>query len=149
MREILFRGRDEQGQWQHGNLVRYTEDDGEQVTCIVSTARSEISAEVVFVPVDENTVGQYVGLKDCDGMKIYEGDIVRIEDNHSGDSSNEEVKFFKGVFGIDNWTKDTRNRSLTTMNFFMPRIGLYDDEQEYKVKVIGNIYDNKELLSHK
>lgn len=130
MREIKFRGKDEQGQWHYGNLVRYTEDDGEQVTCIVSTARCEISAELVFVPVDEKTVGQFTGLQDDDGNDMYEGDVIRVFSlwyNGNCYIGVHNAQF--AIFAADNGA---------LLGYFRGKAPLRH--------IIGNIYDNPELM---
>lgn len=73
---------------------------------------------------DKLILMQYTGLKDKDGVEIYEGDYLL--DGHSGGRG--EVKFYKGAFIVefDNEMQD-----------------LYDWTYEY---VIGNIYENLELL---
>lgn len=60
-------------------------------------------------------------------------------DNEKDVSSNSEVKFRNGVFGIENWTK----KYLTTLSFFI--LDSNNDEQEYSVEVIGNIHDNPDI----
>jgi len=137
MREIKFRGKDDQGQWNYGNLVRYTEDDGEQVTCIVSTARNEISAEVVFVPVDENSVQQFTCLHDKNGNEIYEGDILELVVTYKGKPVKSprirKVVWKNSGFCIVNKHNDcVCERSVTC------------EDLEYTV--IGNIYDNHDLI---
>lgn len=67
---------------------------------------------------------QYTSLKDKNGKEIYEGDII----NNEGTRQKYEVIFHKGCFCI--------NRSVLGYHIF----------NENKVEVIGNIYENPELI---
>lgn len=134
MREIKFRGiQKTTGSWIYGDLMHDTEGG-----CYIYPMDSVglYAANIVVA----TTVGEFTGLRDKNGKEIYEGDIVCITDNENDDSSNSEVKFRNGVFGVENWTK----KCLTTLNFFM--LDSNNDEQEYSIEVVGNIYDNRELL---
>jgi uncharacterized phage protein (TIGR01671 family) len=80
--------------------------------------------------VNSETIGQYTGLYDKNGKEIYEGDIVEI--TRPCILERGEVKFINGCFDIK--SKDTL-------------LMLYQCEiNNFKLKVIGNIYDNPELL---
>lgn len=88
--------------------------------------------------VDENTICQYTGLTDKNGKKIFEGDVVK-------DSA--------GVCGVVKFGLYTAGFSIpdTNQGFYIefPEESLYRKELGYwenKVIVIGNIYDNPELL---
>lgn len=82
---------------------------------------------------------QFTGLKDVDGKKIFEGDIIQdINDNNSlrygKDNNLTPVEFYNGSFGI----------SVIFDGAFVP---LYPyDVDGFKFKVVGNIYQNSELL---
>lgn len=91
-------------------------------------------AELQTFEVIPETVGQYTGLTDKNGNKIFEGDIVKVTDDY-GETNQCScgigyVLFYDGVWYIDNEVND----------------GLYDVNKIYYVEVIGNIHDNPELL---
>lgn len=118
MREIEFRGKSViSGKWVYGWLNATTEEDGEHYwidQCLCAEGGINCAYQV-----DLETVGQYTGLKDKNGKKIFEGDIVRYIDN----DLIEYVEFIDGVFFAGS------------------------EELRYAYcEVIGNIYDNPELL---
>lgn len=132
MREILFRGkRIDNGEWVEGAYMpHYYSTRYGKVAAIFTN--DDVLCKTYRFPVDPATVGQYTGLKDKNGKRIFEGDIV--EHHAQGDIIVNR--------GVVNW--DVKNarwaHQLTTMNpdftFFKP------DAYE----VIGNIHDNGELM---
>jgi len=82
-----------------------------------------------------NNLMQYTGLKDKNGIEIYEGDIISVSNNYVLIGNCEIV--WKGC-GF--WFKVVDFTSETYENLFVY------DEAGYALKVIGNIYENPELL---
>jgi hypothetical protein len=82
--------------------------------------------------VDPETVGQWTGLVDKNGTKIFEGDIL-------------EGNIFENEMAVVSW-KDESAMFLATMllTSFCPIISLQNIGDEYRI--IGNIHDNPELL---
>lgn len=136
MREILFRGkRKDNGQWIYGYLIKgknYLTE--EPVTAIVELdatffPRSEIAGYEEVIP---ETVGQWTGLVDCHGVKIFEGDIHGIPRwvvTYCG-NVNEGYGMNAG------WYVQRDN--------FECWVELENTEEN---NIIGNIHDNPELLT--
>ena len=126
MCEILFRGkRLHDGKWVEGCLVKAV--GGE---CMILPITTEHYGGVEFSAgfhCDPATVGQYTGLTDKNGKKIFEGDIV-----HNGAGDPGVVVWIYGSFAIH--FSDGEDWDVCQYV-----------KEEY-TEVIGNIYDNPELL---
>ena len=128
MREILFRGkRTDNGEWIYGDLIQ-------NVDCLkIREQEKSIKKITKSYEVDLETVGQFTGLLDKNGKKIFEGDIVLglfLFDM----SINAVVKFRDGAFGLE-W----RRGEIIEFNAFTSLCNI-------TYEIIGNIYDNPELL---
>lgn len=134
MREIEYRGkRKDTEEWIYGSLVI---DDDKYYICLgISEYIKKDDYEVYMIEVDPETVGQYTGLKDKNEVKIYENDILAYKDWEGETIIDGVVKY--GVFncsccnGVYGWYIDEGD------------IRMCEDNE---LEVIGNIYDNPELL---
>lgn len=151
MREILFRGkRTDNGEWVEGDLVQGV---GKQKGLMfIWSEDKRVPMEVFESNVIPETVGQYSGWKDKKGQKMFEGDIVELESRGYYPTIDRGVVIFKdGCFGIEYQTAIARKYGWEKT---FHRIGTTDKWQDmsasgtitYTYEVIGNIYDNPELL---
>lgn len=131
MREILFRGKlKSNDEWSFGNL-----NVSLRSIVIITPDKTPIGKYGQIIP---ETVGQFTGLTDKNGKKIFEGDIVTYctSTNKATNKESHEVVFEtrgeSGYFGI-------KISKIETWGFC---IGV----PAKLMKVIGNIYDNHELL---
>ena len=129
MREILFRGkRIDGGGWVEGDLARRKSRFAPQL----NTTYGISDAFGVFCAVDPETVGQYTGLTDKNGKRIFEGDICN-------------CRKFECVGKIE-WCEYDASFDF----YVLCGGGVYDSENLYdyadELEIIGNCYDNPELL---
>ena len=137
-REILFRGQTRRkgekvrisgepvdSNWVYGGIF-----PGEGDFSIIYQTKPKIEKFTVY----SDTVGQFTGLTDKNGTRIFEGDIVKQEFSKFRQSTNGICEFHDGSFGLK--IKDLG------IEKFLPFACICNATY----KVIGNIYDNPELL---
>ena len=143
MREILFRGkRVDNGEWVEGYLYRISEY---QNPFIMIKDRHAESYEV-----DPETVGQFTGLTDKNGKRIFEGDILRGFEYPF--CSNGEFNYFAEIV----WFDDSSAFGIYTFKNPKSNVrGISEGNIDYleyfnvdKWEVIGNIHDNPELIGN-
>ena len=145
MREILFRGkRTDDGKWVSGRNILLSEEGyayivqtGLQIAMLGSDGNACVTMMMPSCEVDPKTVGQFTGLTDKNGKKIFEGDIVVCRKEISGNWIDYcvEIGFVEmkhGAFGLHR-----------KQGYYRP---FKDWLEDYEYEVIGNIHDNPELL---
>ena len=114
MRDILFRGkRIDNGEWVEGDFVHLPHG-------VVILANG-------YANIDPETVGQYTGLTDKNGVKIFEGDVLTLDGED-------------GFFVLE-FQEDTARFVMSGDSMVVD----FDNFWSYEVEVIGNIHDNPEL----
>ena len=131
MREILFRGkRTINGDWVYGDFVRGNERKSLRDSIFVYDSETQSFNDYEINP---STLGQYTGLKEKNGKRIFDGDIVKVLQGKDKDIAY--VGFENGAFMLYPKTGNIYERTLWEY--------WYND---WDVEVIGNITDNPELL---
>ena len=132
VRTIIFRGkRIDNGEWVYGDLQH---DYNGEPRCISDYCGAN--------PVDPSTVGQYTGLKDKNGKRIFEGDILSIpfEEDRSPYEEN-SIYYENGEVYFDT----ERYGWYVRFREYNEEISLWEYDNT-DIEVISNIYDNPELL---
>ena len=154
-REILFRGQTRK----RGEKVRMdgTPVDGNWVYGGIFPGEGDFSVIYSAHPVEKHvvhadTVGQYTGLNDKHGVRIFEGDVIQVGD---------DIYTFVVEFGKCGGTRNCKDFGY--LGFYLrphndetrrcARFGLRDDIcywlTEYRLEIIGNIHDNPEMMERK
>ena len=125
MREILFRGQKENGEWLYGDLVHY----GDKILIFSENAQNSPD----YYEVKSETVGQFTGREDAyiNGTEVYEGDIIE----------NCDTQALQIVY----WNEDEAAWYCRYVEDEKRIVSLSDSLGNLN-KVVGNIHENKELL---
>ena len=137
MRDILFRGkRTDNGEWVYGyyTKARYYLNDKEMHVIFAPDGEAFPRCEFSdYEEVDPETVCQFTGLYDKDGRKIFEGDIVE---------GNSEYFTYTHPYGKVVYDGGQYLISFDDVLEDIECLGAWAND----VEIIGNIYDNPELL---
>lgn len=149
MREILFRGkRKDNGEWVENHTVvelrdgqKYIPNNSAPSGLKIDENGNKVSFIALFHEVIPETVGQYTGLTDKNGKKIFEGDVVKAEcDLYHGENKKERVTHIGTVIYDKKFCQFGINVAGFSKCYVLNRWkGDYNE-------VIGNIHDNSELL---
>lgn len=125
-REILFRGKVKLPNNYRGYNLSHRNGDW-----VYGLINSNESIRGIFV--DTNTIGQYTGLTDKNGTKIFENDILQV--NYHDDEIGRVCIYYKfAMYLCDIIYGDVDFDTLGMLN------------ANYQLEVIGNVYDNPELI---
>ena len=132
MREILFRGKQRTMlDWVEGTGVF---NDGTNTWLSANESNKPIACGLNHKIVLPETIGQFTGLTDKNGKKIFEGDVVLYPWSDQDKPQRFTIKFKDGQF-VASPVKETEE-------YWDFMVGGYSKEME----IIGNIHDNPELL---
>lgn len=137
MREIEFRAKAinrnenftyrtnyKNGDWVFGLITQR----GNGIACATMTNADGVSN----IDVDNNTIGQYIGIKDKNDNKIFEDDIVRIIANNYDE---DDILIVRYDSALAQFVLENDSLSVT-----------FDNVYNYEVEVVGNIHDDPEYL---
>lgn len=143
-REILFKAKRKNWRelpkeewWVEGNLITNEREEGTAYIGYIFDVHNGVIEDFDIVEIDPETLCQYTGKTDKNEKKIWENDIVRTSKFGKDDGNGHNYAGFD-VFVV-NWD----NGGFALFNK-RRRFNLRTDEKSYEV--IGNIYDNPELL---
>lgn len=172
MREIKFRAkRLDNGEWVNGSGLLVAD-----YFCVIDRdtemyvdEKYEWAGNTHFFRVagamcDLKTLGQYTGLKDKNGKEIYEGDILRVEEFENESATIETSEEFYEVFDLEDMKGEKQREYTSPVSWedsaFVISVNrkgdtdlgaLFGDMRLsfpiFIFEVIGNIYDNPELIN--
>lgn len=150
MRDILFRGkRKDNGEWVYWNIYgEFCTSNGRRIRLTRKTPYGEKYYYYIYELkqlIDPETVGQYTGLTDKNGKKIFDSDIIQAVTIDTNNKLNAVVRL--GTFVDDNTDKEYLGCYIELNGIKLS--ALTAKKYKNRFEVIGNIYDNKEILDVK
>ena len=145
-REILFKAkRKDNGEWVEGYYQKRFDLDGNEQH-LIFWSKSYTVWE--YAEINPDTICQYTGLKDKNGKEIWENDILRYSYDYDGSpflKDGEEIKYRVGAVFWSEWRGSWAvcgrgNKKYTNNDVFKY------NRNPNRTEVIGNIFDNPELL---
>lgn len=134
MRTILFRGKEFSGVLNHAWVVGSLDMNEKEIPSIRFLDSFENKCAIFVNP---STIGEYTGFTDPYGRKIFEGDILKI--------TTPDYEYITKVYSEKNTLcVDVGNQEKVCTPIGLA-VDIWNDEC-FNLKVIGNIYDNPELL---
>lgn len=163
MREILFRGkRKDNGEWVYWNCYGdFCRESGKRTKVIITRASGEsyyYHPYQITSMIRPETIGQYTGLKDKNGKRIFEGDIFKFPDevwkSYYTSCGTEYDSYEVENYGVLGFNKDMGCFDFVKYKYNENSVeaDLHDNHEiEFSdfvssLEVIGNIHDNTELL---
>lgn len=147
MREILFRGKTLTGRWVEGSYYKQEEFYGSKEDAdVIITSKENLTYDQAlgFAVVLPETVGQYTGLTDKHGNRIFEGDIIKQEFALNGEERAivSVIEYgisyaYSDVCGVCQRFSDGSGTAMLSVG---------DKSGLVYCEIIGNIHDNPELL---
>ena len=131
MRDVIFRGKSvKTKEWVSGYYCNCSLPNGNQK----ETGHYIVEFPNKYHEIYTDTVGQYTGLRDKNGIKIFEGDIVKY-----GKQTRGTVRFGEYLFDCYGYYIEWTDRMVTEKD-------LYCWAEHRAIEVVGNIYDDPELM---
>lgn len=139
MREILFRGKAinrnegchrteyQNGEWVYGLVTKLYDEQFKNLPAEMTNTNG-----ISGIEIDYKTIGQYTNMLDKNGKKIFEGDIIDFSDRSDGDG-----------YGVVKYDANETEFGIEYDNIY-ESLGKHYYPKD--IEVIGNIYDNPELL---
>lgn len=150
MREVLFRGkRTDNGEWIEGayspfNLNFFGEREEKPHIIIISDDKN---IDGLWCEVIPETVGQYTGLTDKNGVRIFEGDILDVSSDVAyGGVAVHRLGYFVVEFHNGCFMKSALDDPQLSFFDNAKRKGLYHFISTDIHKIVGNIHDNPKIL---
>lgn len=137
MRQIKFKGRRlDNCRWVYGSMAVVKDE------CFIGKAAVPINPvyKTTWTAVDKNTVCQFTGLCDKNGIEIYEGDIVNLHDSHE---TCGVIEYRDNIAAFVLCREKVNNRHKGDGTDYQ----LYAGRQE-RYEIVGNEYDNPEMLGY-